>query len=112
MCLLTMFVNAQNKEPTKEISVNFNVFLDNKKIESDSIYVSLHNHNYTVDKIHYIRITDSFVTFFKVNKIYNFVITHPRYNKVIVKINTFKIDSAKYNIYLSSNKSNEYINYE
>jgi len=91
---------AQDK--TKDdIKISFNVYLDNKKVETDSIqvgFVSTHNKTlYT----HHAYISNSFVTFFKPNRVYNMFISHPNYKKQIIKINTFKIKSDSINVYLN-----------
>lgn len=110
MCLTTMLINAQNKDPVEDFKVKFNVYLNDKKVETDSVLVGFYNPSTTE---YFMKITDDFVTYFKYNQTYNMMITHPNYNKVIIKIRIKSPnDLAYYNIYLNSNEPTKYINYD
>lgn len=92
-----------------DIKASFNIFLDNKKIETDSVLIgSVHD---TSAKTYSI-INDSFDTYLLPNKTYNMIVTHPNYNKQILKIITNKTnENLKVEIYLSSKDPDCYIGY-
>lgn len=90
----------------KEITISFNIYLDNKKVETDSVLVGYYSKQVTNK---YLIINDSFTTYLKPNTIYSMVITHPSYNKQIIRINTDSLKSKinYIDVYLASNKSDK-----
>lgn len=108
-CLFTLNLTAQDNSPPndEQVSIQFNVLLDGKKIETDSVQVGFVSHNSMQT---HVLINDNFTTFFKANKTYWLVITHPKYNRQILKIFTYNIpEKTKINIYLSSKDEDCYI---
>jgi len=93
-------LNAYSQNIDNEIKASFNVFLDNQKIETDSVMIGFVSNN----SIHTITtISDTFTTFFKSDKVYHIVITHPHYNKQTLRIITDKKQGiVDINVYLSS----------
>lgn len=89
---------AQNTD--NEVKASFNVFLDNQKIETDSVMIGFVSNS----SIHTITtINDTFTTFFKSDKVYHIVITHPHYNKQTLRLITDKKKGiVNINVYLSS----------
>lgn len=104
---IALNINAQ--QPKKEIKASFDVFLDNKKIETDSIVVG---YVYTNSIKYHVVINDTFTSFLLPNETYHMVITHPNYNKQMLKIVTSNVyKDMKINIYLSSKEPDCYIGY-
>lgn len=115
LSLFTISLVAQDNSPPKnknlnnEIEIQFRVLLDGKDVETDSVkigYVSINN------KPNVVVINNQFTTYFKTNRYYQIVITHPEYNMQILRLKTDSIipESKGYvTVYLQKNSSNCYI---
>ncbi len=103
LCLISLSSLGQIKKPQNEIGVLFNIYLNDKKIESDSITI-------IVNENKPILITDAFITFFKKNRVYDITITSNNYNKHCFKLNTAILTAYnnKIDIYLRSNQKDVY----
>jgi hypothetical protein len=99
--LLVFSSKSQTKNKDDDIEISFNIYLDNKKTETDSVQVKFVSKNNKSLYVYPTYITDSFITYFKPNRVYNMVISHPKYNNQIVKINTYKIKNKTINVYLN-----------
>jgi hypothetical protein len=98
-------------QPKKDIKVSIDVYLDNKKIECDSIYVSIINSTYTTNPM-MCRITDSFTTWVSSNEVCNFIITRPGYNKQYFTLNTHQTKKGlSMKVYLTKGDPDCYIGY-
>ena len=121
--LISIVTHSQNISKTKEdknihqvlynqsndVKATFNVYLDNKKVETDSVLIGS---IYDSSTKTYSVINDQFDTFLLPNRVYNMIITHPNYNKQILKIITDKAnEKLKVNIYLSSKDPDCYLGY-
>lgn len=112
LCLLTLGVKSQNKDPVKEdtdVPIEFNVLLDGKKVESDSICIGFVSKNSV--KIQAL-INDSFTTYFKPNKLYHIIVTRHGYNKQIITLNTDSLNHKirpVIDVYLSSTDKDCYL---
>ena len=103
LCIIANTLLAQ----TKDITLNFTVYLDNKKIETDKVLIGIIRKDSISE---YSIISNQFTTFLTPGRVYNMVISHPSYNKQIFKINTnlLKSDINKIDVYLSTNQPNRY----
>lgn len=91
------------------IKAFFNIYLDHKKIETSKVLIGFVSYK---DINHYSIVTDSFTTFFEPNRTYHMVITHPDYNKQMIRIVTSDEDmKIKVDVYLSSKDPDCYIGY-
>jgi hypothetical protein len=110
--LVSMMLYCSKADAQESLKVDFNVYLDYKKVESDSIFVSQNGSPV-------VKITDSFVTWLLPNKKYKFIISYSSFNKQIIEIDTnnSKRDSLSIRLYLSKNNKeystcyNGYFNY-
>jgi len=97
LCLLSLNLMCQNKE----VKINFDVYLDNKKIETDSIQVSFNSKTLIYN---YILINDKFSTFILPDKVYNITISHPNYSKIILNLQSEKLKEVNLKINLTKNE--------
>jgi len=116
-------LNSFAQSTDNEVKASFNVFLDNQKIETDSVMIGFVSNN-SINTI--AKINNTFTTFFKFDKVYHIVITHPHYNKQTLHVITDKKEGiVSIDVYLSSKSPdcsigyykynkilNKYINYE
>lgn len=101
----TLSVSAQSKD----IVAKFDVYLDNKKVESDSIYVGMCRTDASPEML---KICDRFTTFLEPNHTYKVVITRPGYNKQILKVEAnASHKELNFKIYLSRNEPDCFIGY-
>lgn len=102
LCLLSFNLIAQdNSPPNDDVAIEFNIMLDGKKIETDSVQIGFVSTNSM--QIHAL-INDHFTTYFKTDRSYWLVITHPHYNKQVIRLHTTNqsVKRSKIDIYLSS----------
>jgi len=105
ICLFSINLLAQDNSPPNdnEIEIQFRIYLDGKNVETDSVkigYVSINS------KPNIVVINNQFTTYFKPNRYYQIVITHPNYNMQILRLKTdsIPIKTGGYvNIYLQKN---------
>lgn len=106
----------------QEIPINCSVYLDNVKIETDSVLVTFSRSN---EMYCFSAISNDFTTYLAPNKAYKMTITHPGYNRYIINILTveqLKTINIRVNLtrnkndkivyYTYSNKVNEYVRNE
>jgi len=108
LCLFSINLLAQDNSPPDDVPIEFNILLDGKKIETDSVQIGFASTN----SMHvHAMINDHFTTFFKVNREYWLIITHPHYNKQIIRLitNTKPLEKGKLDVYLSSTDPDCYI---
>lgn len=115
LCLITTFVIGQNKDPVKEniitddIPIQFNVLLDGKKVETDSICIGFVSKNSVKMQA---LINDYFTTYFKPNRVYHIVLTRVGYNKQIITLSTDGVNrqnTPTIDVYLSSTDKDCYL---
>lgn len=108
--LILLSYQMKSQEPSKnEISINCSVYLNNQKIETDSVLVTFNrienNHSYS-------RITNDFTTFIGPNKVYKMIITHPGYNRYIINIVTVnELKTINIRVNLTKNKNDKIVYY-
>lgn len=104
--LICIKINAQppNNIIKDNIPINFNIYLNGIKQETDSVLIA------TGASKSFIKVPDNFTTFLAPNREYTFTITHPKYNKKIVKVvPTIKDKNITCDIYLHIDKPDEYL---
>ena len=93
----------------QEIPINCSVYLDNKKIETDSVLVTFSKMN----EMHcYSTISNDFTTFLAPNKAYRMTISHPGYNRYIINIITAEeLKTINIRVNLTRNKNDKIVYY-
>lgn len=106
IAIMAFCATARSQTTSKDVVASVNVYLDDKKVETDKILVTLAKSD------SYVRINDSFVTYLHPDKTYSMTITHPEYNIGIIKIDTSKRGSKiDIKVYLSSKDTTRYYTY-
>ncbi len=94
----TIHIRAQQPD----IEIQFNIFLDGKFTETDSVQIGFVANKESIPMCAIIN--NDFKTFFRPNREYYIVITHPGYNKQILRLKTSENDlkrQGKVKVYLT-----------
>jgi hypothetical protein len=86
LLLFSVNIRAQSTITNEhEIEIQFNVYLDGKQIETDSVQIGTISGNKMPNLF---TISNNFTTYFKPNRLYHIVVTHPKYDKQVLRLKT------------------------